>query len=140
MLILKTKVMKLFVIVGVMFFWCNFFILGVNADGYIEEINCPSNIPVCMGSTYDLKSEVSIYPSSDELKSSLRYYSYDTDVAIINYITGIITPKSYGQARIMISCDGCNEFITINVCYPLSGGEIDFNNQTYLLWEKKTIV
>lgn len=92
-----------------------------------------------MGNYFNLKSIVSVYPASDELKSSLRYYSYDTDVATINSSTGIITPRSYGQARIMISCDECNELITINVCYPLSGGEIELNNQTYLLWERNPL-
>lgn len=83
-----------------------------------------------MGNYFNLKSIVSVYPASDELKSSLRYYSYDTDVATINSSTGIITPRSYGQARIMISCDASGAIIldplTCNMHYTEVGDIYDY--------------
>lgn len=140
MLLSKQKRIRLFIAISVILLSGTFFTLCVSADGYIEEINCPSNIPVPMGSVFNLKDVTSVYPSSDELKSSLRYYSYDTDVATINSVTGIIMPQSIGRATIMISSDECTEFITINVCYPLSGGELELNNQTYLLWDRNPLL
>lgn len=77
----KTK--KMFITISVMVLISVFLKLCVIADGYIEEINYPSNIPVTMGSVFELKDVISVYPSSEELKSSLRYYSQDTDVARI---------------------------------------------------------
>lgn len=121
-------------------FLSKFSSLYVSADGYIEEINCPSSIPVPINASFDLKDLVSIYPDDNEQKSTLRYYSYDTDVATINSLTGIIAPRSIGRATIMISSDDCTEFITINVCYPLSGGELVFNNQTFLLWDREPLL
>jgi len=154
---LKEKLLKLFLVISVLIVVNVFFALCVSADEYVEEIcfaktNSETgeleyfNDGILVSVTteeYDLKDNIVLVTNESSnsdnsiLRDSLRFYNYDRDVLTINPITGKFVPKECGQATIMVTCQSCTEFICINVCHPLIGGEIELNNKTYRIWEKK---